>query len=99
MLFFLIACLGKMEILVYLCICILFHLLGMPKLLEDLNFLSQENVVHSCQRYVAQVLAHSIGDTTHSSHGDRTHGNPNPFFQLLTSGPLIKLRRVLITLL
>lgn len=36
-----------MEILVYLCICILFNLVGMPKLLEDLNFLSQENVVHS----------------------------------------------------
>lgn len=78
-----------MEILVYLCICILFSLLGMPKLLEDLSFLSQKNVVHSCQRYMAQVLAHSIGDMTHSNQGDRTLGNPNPFSQLLTSGPLM----------
>lgn len=78
-----------MEILVYLRICILFHLLGVPKLLEDLRFLSQENAVHSCQRYVAQELAHSTGDTTHSRHSDRAHGNPNPFFQLLTSGPLM----------
>lgn len=78
-----------MEILVYLCIYILFKLLGMPNLWKDLNFLSQENVVYSCQRYVAQVLAHSTGDMTHSSQGDRTHRDPNPFFQLLTSGPLM----------
>lgn len=90
---FLKACLNKMEILVCLgYIYILFKILGMPNLWEDLNSLNNEKYhpelpMARCTR--TRHIPREALDQLIPSQGNRTKGNPNAPFQLLTSGAIL----------
>lgn len=66
----------------------LFKILDKPNLLEDLNLLSKETIIQSCQCgtwHNTQHIPKMCDPLTHSSQGNRKKRNLSFVFQLLTS--------------